>query len=168
MVQDTPEGIAMLASGIRDRGLDRLTDGDSQAARSIRHFRKDIPSGLGLLTGAGDAVSAPDLHHEFAKGLLIEADSNHEYFAFESQEVAGEGERAAPLSGAGLGRNLLDAHMLVVPNLGNGRVRLVASGRTHAFVFVIDAGRGLQVTLQVNGSPERGGTPPGEGGEYLP
>ena len=41
----------------------------------------------------------------------------------------GEGERAAPLAGAGLGGEALDAELLVVPGLRDGGVGLVAARR---------------------------------------
>ena len=65
---------------------------------------------------------------------------------------AREGERAAPLPGAGLGREALDALLLVEERLGERGVRLVAAGRAHALVLVVDVGRACR-------APSRGGGP---------
>ena len=56
----------------------------------------------------------------------------------------GEGERGAPLPGAGLGRQLLDAGFLVVEGLRHRGVGLVAAGRRDALVFVEDARRRIE------------------------
>ena len=52
---------------------------------------------------------APGLHHRAPVGLLVVAGADHEDLALEPEQRAGERQRRAPLAGAGLGRELLDA-----------------------------------------------------------
>ena len=75
--------------------------------------------------------------------------------------VLGGGERqgAAPLAGAGLGRQLADALLVVVVRLRDGRVRLVRAGRADALVLVVDAGRRVEQPLQA-ARPEQRARPP--------
>ena len=65
--------------------------------------RRHVPAGLGVVGGAGDDLRAPDLHQRAPIRLLLVADLDHVDLAFEPEQPAGEGERAAPLAGAGLG-----------------------------------------------------------------
>ena len=80
--------------------------------------------------------------------FLLIAHLDHVDLAFHAEEVAGQGERAAPLAGAGLGGDALDALLLVVVGLGDGRVGLVAAGRADALVLVVDLGRGVRAFLE--------------------
>ena len=73
------------------------------------------------------------------------------------KSCAGEGERRAPLAGAGLGGQPLDAGFLVVEGLRHRRVRLVAAGRADALVLVEDARRRIERLLQPAGAEERRG-----------
>ena len=52
----------------------------------------------------------------------------------------GQREGGAPLAGAGLGGQLGDAFLLVVPGLGDGGVGLVRARRAHALVLEVDLG----------------------------
>ena len=77
----------------------------------------------------------------------------------EAEQRAGEGQRRAPLAGAGLGAELLDAGLGVVPGLRHGGVGLVAAGGRDAFVLVVDLGRRAQRLLQAVGADQRGRPP---------
>src|SRR5262245_64700492 len=52
-----------------------------------------------------------------------------------SSDLAGEGKRRPPLPGAGLGAELFDVGLLVVPGLRHRGVRLVRASRRDAFVL---------------------------------
>ena len=58
------------------------------------------------------------LHHQAAVGLLVVADAHHVDSHSRPKMRAGEGQRAAPLAGAGLGGQPLDAGLAVVVGLG--------------------------------------------------
>ena len=57
--------------------------------------------------------------------------------AFEPEERARHGERGAPLSGAGLGRDALQPLLLRVVRLRDGGIQLVAAGRVVALELVV-------------------------------
>ena len=68
---------------------------------------------------------------------------------------AGEGQGAAPLPGARLGREAGHALLLVVEGLGQRGVGLVAARRAAALVLVVDVGRGIERLLEPVGPVER-------------
>ena len=155
--QDVIEHAAQRVFGVVALGgdLDRLGDGDAEAAGRIRILRQDGAAGVGLVARAGDAGRAVGLHQRPAIGLLIVRDPDHVDLDLEAEQRAGEGERRAPLAGAGLGGELLHPRLLVVEGLRDGGVGLVAAGRADALVFVKDAGRRAERLLQVAGAIER-------------
>ena len=106
--------------------------------------------------GAGDDLRAVGLHEDPAVRLLVVARADHVDLDLEAEDGAGERQRAAPLAGAGLGREPRDALLLVVERLGERRVRLVAAGRADALVLVVDVGRRIERLLQAVGAVERG------------
>ena len=110
---------------------------------------------LGAVAGAGDALGAEGLHEGAAIGLAVEADLHHEDDDLEAEHGARQRQRRAPLPGTGLGGDALDALFFVVERLRNGGVRLVAAGRAHALVLVVDARRGIQRPLQPPGAEQR-------------
>ncbi len=118
-----------------------------------------LAAGVGEVRRRGVDGGAPGLHEQAAIGLLLVADLHHVDRALHAIETAGEGERAAPLAGAGLGGDALDARELVVVGLRDGGVRLVAAGRAEAFVLVVDAGGSAERLLQPMGAEERAGAP---------
>jgi len=128
-------------------------------AGGIGGFLKDLTTGGSLGAWAGDAVAAPDLHHELAEGFLVEADTDHENLAFEADKGARKRQGRAPLAGAGLGGEPLDAELLIVPGLRHGGIGFVAAGRAGALVLVIDAGGRVEIPLEVNRPSERRRTP---------
>jgi hypothetical protein len=91
---------------------------------------------------------------------LVVADLDHVDLQFQAEEHAAESQRAAPLSGAGLGSQPLDALFLVVVSLGDGGIGLVAARLAGAFVLVENLGRGIQRLLQAVGALQYG-RPPG-------
>ena len=128
--------------------LHRLGDGDAEAAGAVPVLGEDGAAGLGLVRRAGNAGGAVGLHERPPIGLLLVGDPDHVDLDLEAEQGAGEGEGRPPLPGAGLGRELGDAFLLVEEGLGHGRVGLVAAGRAHALVLVVDPGRGIERPLQ--------------------
>jgi hypothetical protein len=104
-------------------------------------------------------LGAPGVHHHAAVRLLVVADAHHVDRAFHAEELAGQRQRAAPLSGPGLGGQPLDAGALVVVRLRHRGVGLVAAGRAGAFVLVIDVRRRVERLFQAARAIERRGPP---------
>ena len=128
--------------------LHRLGNGDAERARTFRVLGEDGPAGIGLVRRRGDAARAIGFHQRAAIGLLIVGHADLEHGHVDAEQPAGKSERRAPLAGAGLGGEPLDALLLVVPGLRHRGVRLVRARRRDAFVFEIDLGRRLQRLLQ--------------------
>jgi len=61
-----------------------------------------FPTRFGFRARAGNARCAPRVHHEPAIRFLLVADPDHVHFGLKPELVAGERERASPLSRAGL------------------------------------------------------------------
>src|ERR1035437_10236195 len=141
------------------RILDRLADGDPQAARRIGRRRQHSAAGMGMVARAGENFGAPDVHHHAAVWLLVVTAPHHVHGAFHAEKLACQGQRAAPLPRPGFGGQPLDARALVVVRLRHRGIRLVAAGRTGAFVFEIDARRRIKQLLQAARRKERGGPP---------
>src|SRR4029077_6198524 len=99
--------------------------------------------GFGLAAGTGDALRAPGLHHRLTVRLLIETDLHHVDAYFEPEKRAGEGERRAPLPGAGLGGEPPDPGLLVVKGLRHRGIRLMAAGGAPAPLFLVNFCRGI-------------------------
>src|SRR3954464_12871972 len=100
---------------------------------------KHRTTGLRVLGRARDDLRAPRLDHRAPARLLVVRDPDHVDLALEPDQPAREGERAAPLAGAGLGREARPPLALVVERLRDRGVRLVAAGRAYALVLVEDA-----------------------------
>ena len=116
---------------------------------------EDRAAALGLGARAGDAGRAVGVHQRPAVRLLLIADLDHEDLDFEAEQLPGEGERRAPLPGAGFGRQLLDAGFLVVVGLRHRRVGLVAAGRADALVLVEDARRRIERLFEAARAEQR-------------
>ena len=139
--------------------LDRLADRDAQAARRVRVDGEHVRARLGGPGRAGVHGGAPGLHHRAPVRLLVVGGADHPDLAVDAVLRAGEGQRAAPLPGAGLGGEPLGALGRVVVRLRDGGVRLVRPGRRHALVLVVDPRRGVQRLLQPVRPVQRGGPP---------
>jgi len=155
--QDVVEDAAQRVVGVFVRGgdLDGLADRHAEASRAVGVLGQDHAAGMGRVARAGQDVGAPGLHHELAVGLLLVAHANHVDEAFEAEDVAREGQGAAPLPGAGLGGEASHAFLLIVERLGDGGVGLVAACRADALVLEIDLRRGLERLLEAASSAKR-------------
>ena len=92
--------------------------------------------------------AAERLDHDPAVRLLVVRRPHLPDLALEVELRAGEGQRGAPLAGAGLGGQLRDARLGVVERLRHRGVRLVRAGRRDALVLVVDPGRRAERLLQ--------------------
>ena len=137
----------IIGVGVLGGDFDRLGNGDAEAAGRVRRLGENGLAGVGFLARAGDAGGAVGFHQRAPVGLLVVAHLDHEDFDFEAEHLPGEGERRAPLPGAGLGRQLGDAGFLVVEGLRHRGVRLVAARRRDALVFVENARRRIEQTV---------------------
>ena len=81
---------------LRDGRLDRLADGDAQAAGAIGVFFQDRPAALRFHRRAGGDVAAPEVHHHPPIGLLVVAHLDHEDLALHVEHLAGERQRRNP------------------------------------------------------------------------
>ena len=99
----------------------------------------------GGLRGRGSDGGAVGPHDLAAEGLLLVAEHLTMIdLAVQTQVCAGHGQGRAPLAGAGLGGNALEALLLGVIGLGDGAVQLVGAGGIVALKLVVDLRRGAQ------------------------
>ena len=113
--------------------------------------RPDSVSWLGERCTRG----APRLHHRAPVGLLVVGGADHEDLALQAEEATGEGQRRAPLPGAGLGRQLADAGLRVLVGLRDRGVGLVRAGGRDALVLVVDPRRRIELGLQAPRAVQR-------------
>ena len=154
VVQDRAERV--VRAGVAGGDLDRLRDRDAERAGRMRGLAAPR---LGGVAGRADHARAPALHHRAAVGLLVVARADHVDHALEPEQAAGERQRRAPLARARLGGEPLDAGLLVGVGLRHGAVRLVRAGGRDALVLVVDARRGIELSLEVARAVERGRAP---------
>lgn len=159
--QDVVEDGAQGVFGIFRLGGDfhGFRDGDTEAAGVVGALGEDGASGLGFLGWRGYAACAVGFHDGAAVGFLVEGDLDHEDLDIEAEDGAGEGEGGAPLAGAGFGDDAFDACFLIVEGLGDGGIGFVAASGADAFVFVVDAGGGIEGLLEASGTEEWGWAP---------
>jgi hypothetical protein len=153
VVEDRAEGVLRVVPG--GGVLDRLADGDPQRARAVRRLGQDPPTVRRRRARAGDDLGPVGLHEDPSIRLLVVARPNHVDLDLEAEDRPGEGERASPLPRPGLGREPPHPFLAVEEGLGEGGVRLVAAGRTHALVLVVDVGRRIEGPLEAPSPVER-------------
>ena len=88
-------------------------------------------------------------------GFWSIAHLDHVDFDLEAEQAAGKRQRRAPLAGAGLGGETLDAFLLVVVGLRHRGVRLVAAGGADALILEVDVRRGIERLLQAVRADQR-------------
>src|SRR5207248_10248116 len=128
--------------------FDRFADRDAEAARRIRILLEDLLAGLRVGARARDDRRAPCFHHHSTVGLLLVRDLDHVDLALQTEHLAGERDRGAPLTGARLRGDARDLFLLVVVGLRHRGVRLVAAGRADALVLIVDTRRRPERLLQ--------------------
>ena len=112
------------------RVLDRLADGDAERAGALGIALEHAAAGVRVGARAGDRPTRP--RSASSSGGTASGRSRCgpcRPCASMPNMRAGEGERRAPLAGAGLGGDALHAFLLVVVGLRDGGVRLVRAGR---------------------------------------
>ena len=107
-----------------------------------------LPAGVGGGRRTGGDAGAVCLHHRTAVRLAVVGDAHHVHLAVDAQERAGHRQRAAPLSGAGLGGELRHPFLPVVERLRHRRVGLVRADRRDALVLVVEARGGIELPFQ--------------------
>src|SRR5215813_13858572 len=120
---------------------------------------QDGPARLGHIRRTGMYRRAIDLHEELAVRLLVERGPHHPDLEVDPEERAGECQRTAPLTGAGLGGELAYSFARVVVRLRHRSVGLMRASRADAFVLVVDPGGRAKVLLKTPGA-EQGRRPP--------
>ena len=155
LIQHAAQHIAIALAG--GGGLHSLADGAAQRAGGAGELSQNLAAHLGGVGGRGGHVGAVGAHDLAAEGLLLIGALHHEHAAVQSQIGAGHAERRAPLTGAGLGGNALQALLLGIVGLRDGGVQLVAAGGVVALELVVDLRRGLELLLQTVGTHQRRG-----------
>ena len=157
VVQHRAQGV--IGIGARGGILHRFRDRQAERARTVGVGCQRGTAGVGFHARAGEHFRAPGLHHGAAVGLLPVAHLDHVHPHLQPEHLAGQRHRAAPLAGAGLGGDALDAGLGVVIGLSHGGVGLVRTGRGDAFVLVVDLRRGAERRFQAMGAEQRRGAP---------
>ena len=157
VVEHAAEGV--VGRRVLRRHLDRLADRDAEAAGAVRVLGEDRAAGVRQVARARVHGAAEGLDHGAAVGLLVVRRAHLPDLALDVVLRARERQRGAPLARAGLGGELLDAHLGVVERLRHRGVRLVRPGRAHALVLVVDPGRRAESLLQPGRAEQRGRTP---------
>src|SRR5205085_2944670 len=150
VVEHGPERV--VGALVAGRHLDRLGDRYPERARVVLGVG---PPRLRFIARRAMHLGPPRLHHRAAVGLLVVARADHEDLTLEVEEAPRKCRRGAPLPGAGLGDQTLDARLLVLERLRDGAVGLVRSGRRAALVLVIDVRRRIERALETAGAEER-------------
>ena len=152
---DAAQGIA--GARILQGHLDRLADGQPDAAQRVRILGQSGPADRGV--GGRRAVhrGAEHLHHGLPVRLLVVGSADPPHVTVDVELAAGEGQRGSPLARSGLGREPSDALLGVVVHLRHRGVDLVGSGRAQPLVLVVDPGRRAEVGLQRPSPVERAG-----------
>ena len=153
LIEHAPEHVAV--AGVRRGDLYGLADGAAERAGRAGVLGEDLLADLRLHRGAGRDGRAVGAHHLAAEGLLLIGALDHKHLAVQPQIRAGHGQRCAPLAGAGLGRDALEALLLGVIRLRDGAVELVRAGGVIALELVINLRRGLELFLQAVGAHQR-------------
>ena len=156
LVEDAAQHVAVARGGGGD--LHGLGNSAAQGAGGAGMLLEDLPADGGSLRGRGGNGSAVGPHDLSAEGLLLVADLHHVDLAVQAQVCASHGQGRAPLAGAGLGGNALEALLLGIIGLGNGAVQLVGAGGIVALKLVVDFGGGAQGLFQAVGPYQGRGT----------
>ncbi len=140
--------------------LHGLTDGDAQRAGRVGVLSRIFRPALVWLLGLGMQVAPQARIIRSSIGLLVVGDLDHIDLALDAEEVAGQGQGAAPLPGPGLGGDALAPPPPCCTRPGQWTVLgLWLPARAHPLPLVVDLRRGPQGLFPASGSDERGRTP---------
>ena len=146
LIQDAAEHIAV-AGGGRSH-LDSFTDGAAEGAGRVGIPCENGAADVRGVRRAGRDACAIGAHDLAAEGLLLIRALDHEDLQVKAQIRASHGKGCAPLPGARLGRNALEALLLGIVRLRDSGVQFVTSGCIVALKFVIDFRRGAEFFFQ--------------------
>ena len=85
---------------------------------------------------------AEGLHQHVAVRLRVVRGADLEDLTLQAEGFGGEGQRRAPLAGAGLGDHFGHPGLRIGVRLGDGRIGLVTADWGGTLVFVVDPGGG--------------------------
>ena len=146
MIEHRPERVIGVGTG---RGfLDGFRNRQPKRAHIAGITAQRIAPGLRHRRRTGEHLRSPGLHHRPPVRLLLVADLDHEHPHVDTKHLPCQRHRATPLPGAGLGRDALDAGLLVVVRLRHRGIRFMRSSRRNAFVLVVDFRRRSQHLFQ--------------------
>ena len=146
LIQDAAEHIAV-AGGGRSH-LDSFTDGAAEGAGRVGVLCENGAADVRGVRRAGRDACAIGAHDLAAEGLLLIRALDHEDLQVKAQIRASHGKGCAPLPGARLGRNALEALLLGIVRLRDSGVQFVTAGCIVALKFVIDFRRGAEFFFQ--------------------
>jgi len=158
VVQDAAQAVARVLRTAQSY-LDGLRDRQPEASRAVRITLQRRAARVGQRRGRRHAFRTPCVHHQAAVGFLVVADLDHEYLQVDAEMFRGEGDRSAPLPGAGLGGQVFDALLVVVISLRYGGIGFVRTRGRHALVFEIDLSGRSEGLLQPGCTHERRRSP---------
>ncbi len=121
VVEYAPEGV-LDRSAACSGNLYCFADGYAKAALVLRVLRQDAAARVGEVAGTGMDGGAVGFHHVATVGLLLIANFDHENFDVHTEVGTSQCQGRSPLPGACLSRDLLDAGLLVIVDLGDGGV----------------------------------------------
>ena len=141
--------------GCLHRVLNRLADGDAEAARAVGIVLQQLLAVIGVTARAGMNGRAPRVHQQPTIRLLVVADLYHVHAAFHPEQLARHRQRRTPLPRPRLRGKPFRARDLVVIRLRHRRVRFVAPTGIVALVLEIDVGGCLQHFFQSHRAEQR-------------
>ncbi len=122
-------------------------------------LRQNSAARVRLVRRRGHAARSIGFHERAPVRLLVVGDAHHEDLHVDAEERARVRERRSPLPRPGLRRDPPDARLPVVESLCDRGVRLVAAGRAHALVLVVDLRRRIERLLQAARAVQRARAP---------
>ena len=136
--------------------LDSLGDSASQASCCSRELLQDSPSDVGCVGWRRGDLCSVSPHNLAAERLLLVGNLDHVDLAVQTEVCTCHGKGCSPLSGASLGGHTLEALFLCIVGLGDGGVKLVASGCVVSLKLIINFCRGSQLFLKAVCPYQRG------------
>ena len=156
LVKNRAEDVAI--SFMFDGVFDGFGNGATEAAAGAGEVCEDFFADVGRVGRRRDDFGTVGAHDFTTERFLFVANLDHINNQVEIEISTCHGERRAPLTCTGFGRNALEALFFGVVCLGNGGIELVRSARVVAFEFVIDMCGSAEFFFETIGADERGRT----------